>query len=57
MDETTKKASLEKLAYMRMQVLTPDWYSNKAIDKYYNGVSIYIDKMIIKYIINNMERV
>ncbi|KMQ96994.1 neutral endopeptidase [Lasius niger] len=49
MDETTKKASLEKLAYMRMQVLTPDWYSNKAIDKYYNGLTVtweYLDSVI-----------
>ncbi|XP_067204111.1 neprilysin-1-like [Linepithema humile] len=40
MDQPTKKASLEKLALMRKQVLTPDWYSNKAIDKYYNGLTI-----------------
>ena len=39
MDETTKKVSLEKLAYMQMQSLVPDWYSNEAIDKYYNDVS------------------
>ncbi|XP_070152530.1 endothelin-converting enzyme 1-like [Polyergus mexicanus] len=43
MDEATTKASLEKLSYMRMQVLTPDWYSNKAIDKYYNGLTVTWD--------------
>ncbi|XP_029177304.1 neprilysin-1-like [Nylanderia fulva] len=49
MDDATKKASLEKLTYMRMQVLTPDWYSNKAIDKYYKGLSVtrdYLESVI-----------
>lgn len=40
MDDPTKKVSLEKLKSMRKQILTPDWFSNEAIDKYYDDVSI-----------------
>lgn len=49
MDDATKKVSLEKLEYMRRQVLTPDWYSNKAIDNYYHGLSVtwdYLDSVV-----------
>ncbi|XP_072755626.1 endothelin-converting enzyme 1-like [Anoplolepis gracilipes] len=65
MDETTKKASLEKLAYMKMQVLTPNWYSNEAIDKYYNGLTVtweYLESVlnILKYetkrMLNNLGK-
>lgn len=42
MDEPTKKVSLEKLKSMRKQLLIPDWFSNEAIDKYYDGVSTLI---------------
>lgn len=43
MDEPTKKVSLEKLDSMREQILIPEWYSNEAIDKYYNGLTITSD--------------
>lgn len=39
MDEATKKVSLEKLAHMRKQISTPEWYTDEAVDKYYDGVS------------------
>ncbi|XP_024875527.1 endothelin-converting enzyme homolog [Temnothorax curvispinosus] len=40
MDEPTKEASLEKLKSMGKQILLPNWFSNEAIDKYYNGLAV-----------------
>ncbi|XP_020296562.1 neprilysin-like [Pseudomyrmex gracilis] len=49
MDESTRKASLEKLANMRREVIKPDWYSDEAIDRYYKDLDVgteYFDNII-----------
>ncbi|XP_024875528.1 endothelin-converting enzyme 2-like [Temnothorax curvispinosus] len=55
MDEPTKKASLEKLNSMRKQILLPNWFSNEAIDKYYDGLAVtseYLQSAINVYKFN-----
>ncbi|XP_020278779.1 neprilysin-like [Pseudomyrmex gracilis] len=49
MDEPTRVASLEKLEYMRHEFFKPDWYSDEAIDGYYEDLNItmgYLDNII-----------
>lgn len=44
MDEPTKKASLEKLTYIRSKFVTPDIVNNdEAIDRYYQDVGHFLD--------------
>ncbi|XP_020296278.1 membrane metallo-endopeptidase-like 1 [Pseudomyrmex gracilis] len=49
MDEPTKEAAVEKLTYMKHEFFWPDWYSDEAIDRYYEDLNIsteYLDNII-----------
>ncbi|XP_020296570.1 neprilysin-like [Pseudomyrmex gracilis] len=49
MDEPTRVASLEKLAHMNYAFFKPDWYSDEAIDRYYENLNVsmgYLDNII-----------
>lgn len=46
MDGQTRRMSLEKLANMKQEFIKPDWYSDEAIDRYYEGVSTLLRKEI-----------
>lgn len=39
MDEPTKETALKKLAFMEQEFIEPSWYSDEAINRYYEGVS------------------
>ncbi|XP_020295093.1 membrane metallo-endopeptidase-like 1 isoform X3 [Pseudomyrmex gracilis] len=49
MDEPTKEAAVEKLTSMKHEFFKPDWYSDEAIDRYYEDLNIgteYLDNII-----------
>ncbi|XP_020296274.1 membrane metallo-endopeptidase-like 1 isoform X2 [Pseudomyrmex gracilis] len=49
MDEPTKEAAVEKLTSMKHEFFKPDWYSDEAIDRYYEDLNIgteYLDNVI-----------
>ncbi|XP_020278890.1 neprilysin-like [Pseudomyrmex gracilis] len=49
MDEPTRDAALEKLEYMKYDFIKPEWFSDEAIDRYYQDFNVstgYLETII-----------